>query len=179
MTTGILLISPKFPHNIGGAVRALSCFGGGEVAFSGNRVDLGDRLPREERMKAYGDTPWRQIPDEETYRPVSSMLARMPNLTPVAVELLPGTEMLHTFEHPEDALYIFGPEDGSLPNGVRRACHRFVAIPSLHCLNLAAAVYIVLYDRAVKRWQAGLEEMPSIDGEGRGWWHSPALESSL
>lgn len=180
MTASILLIDTKFPHNVGGAVRALSCFGGGEVTYTGNRIDMGDRLPREERMKAYKNTPWWHL---SSPRPIERMLVdvhmrRGAVPVPVAVELLPGTEPLHTFEHPDHALYVFGPEDGSLPNGVRRSCHRFVTIPSYHCLNLAAAVYIVLYDRAVKRWQAGLDDMPSIDGEGRGWWHSPALEEA-
>ncbi len=53
-----------------------------------------------------------------------------------------------------------------------------MVIPSFHCLNLASAAYLVLYDRAVKRWQAGLEEMPSIDGESRGGWHTSALEAT-
>jgi tRNA(Leu) C34 or U34 (ribose-2'-O)-methylase TrmL len=64
---------------------------------------------------------------------------------------------------------VFGPEDGSLPKGVRTACHQFVVIPSMHCMNLAAAVYVVLYDRAYKRWLSGLEDMPALDEE-RGWW---------
>lgn len=29
-------------------------------------------------------------------------------------------------------------------------CHRFVVIPSRSCLNLAASVNVVLYDRMVK-----------------------------
>jgi hypothetical protein len=33
-------------------------------------------------------------------------------VTPVAVELRPDAESLVTFEHPEEALYVFGPEDG-------------------------------------------------------------------
>jgi tRNA C32,U32 (ribose-2'-O)-methylase TrmJ len=48
------------------------------------------------------------------------------------------------------ALYIFGPEDGSIPQSVLKECHRFVVIPTKHCVNLAAAVYLVLYDRQVK-----------------------------
>lgn len=180
MTASILLIDTKFSHNVGGAVRALSCFGGGEVFYTGDRFDMGDRLPREERMKAYGDTKWHQLIGTLGLRPVDFAAQHgRRNLTPVAIELLPGTEPLHTFEHPEHALYVFGPEDGSLPNGIRRSCHRFVTIPTFHCLNLAAAVYVTLYDRAVKRWQAGLEEMPSIDGEGRGWWHTPHLEERV
>jgi tRNA C32,U32 (ribose-2'-O)-methylase TrmJ len=54
--------------------------------------------------------------------------------------------------HPENAVYVFGPEDGSIPPVFRRHCHRFVSIPSKHCLNLAAAVYIVLYDRNQKEY---------------------------
>src|SRR5213079_3262343 len=81
-------------------------------------------------------------------------------VTPVAVELRPGAESLVSFEHPEDALYVFGPEDGGLEKAVRVRCHRFVVIPTHHCLNLAAAVNVVLYDRRLKRQQAGLE--PSL-----------------
>ena len=32
----------------------------------------------------------------------------------------------------------------------RKRCHRFVVIPSLHCLNVAMSVGTVLYDRMVK-----------------------------
>jgi tRNA(Leu) C34 or U34 (ribose-2'-O)-methylase TrmL len=48
---------------------------------------------------------------------------------------------------------VFGPEDGHVPKGVRGACHRFVTIPSDGCLNLAAAVNVVLYDRMAKARQ--------------------------
>jgi tRNA(Leu) C34 or U34 (ribose-2'-O)-methylase TrmL len=68
-------------------------------------------------------------------------------VTPVAVELRPDAESLVTFEHPGEALYVFGPEDGSLPKPVRLRCHPFVVIPTHHCLSLAAAVNVVLYDR--------------------------------
>jgi tRNA(Leu) C34 or U34 (ribose-2'-O)-methylase TrmL len=65
------------------------------------------------------------------------------------------------FEHPADATYVFGPEDGNVPKGALSVCHRFVSIPSHHCLNLAAAVYTVLYDRVVKRWAHHQEPLPS------------------
>lgn len=87
--------------------------------------------------------------------------------TPVAIELLAGSMPLHQFEHPDDAVYVFGPEDGSIPKGVR-ACHAFVAIPSKHCLNLAAAVYVTLWHRTTQRWERGLDPMPVLDEE-RGY----------
>jgi hypothetical protein len=100
------------------------------------------RLPREERMRAY-DTDW-GINDDGLRDAIND------GLTPVCVEIVEGAESLVDFDHPEHAVYVFGPEDGSVPKGVRHACHRFVVIPGAHCLNLAAAVNIVLYDRAAK-----------------------------
>lgn len=99
------------------------------------------RLPREERMKGYRDVELRQF---------DYFLDQFEGAVPVAVELRPNAESLVKFEHPEKALYIFGPEDGSIPQSILKECHRFVVIPTRHCVNLAAAVYIVLYDRQVK-----------------------------
>jgi len=155
----IALVDPKYPHNVGAAVRAASCFGIGQVWFSGNRVSLtphkGYRLPREERMKGYKDVELRQCDKffDQFEREV----------TPVAVELRPGAEMLHEFEHPENPLYVFGPEDGSLTKVETRHCHRFLVIPTRHCTNLAAATYLILYDRLVKRHNAGVEEVPPME----------------
>lgn len=174
MSVNLLLIRSKFPHNVGSAVRAASCYGAEHVYFTGSRFDVGSlkRLPREERMKGYA--PWTDLGTH--VRPIDEVIGDR-DMTPVAVELLPGSEPLHTFEHPENALYVFGPEDGSIPRGTRGVCHRFVHIPSLHCLNLSSATYIVLYDRMVKRVAAGLEDPLSVDGESRGYWHSPTLEA--
>ncbi len=91
-----------------------------------------------------------------------------PSVTPVAVELRRSAESLIDFEHPERALYVFGPEDGSLDRAVLGLCHRFVVIPTLHCTNLAAAVYTVLYDRHAKRVLSGAEE-PNTLAERRGF----------
>jgi tRNA(Leu) C34 or U34 (ribose-2'-O)-methylase TrmL len=72
-------------------------------------------------------------------------------VTPVCVEFDRTAEQLPQFVHPENATYVFGPEDDSVTAATRSECHRFVTIPTLHCTNLAAAVYIVLYDRMCKK----------------------------
>jgi tRNA(Leu) C34 or U34 (ribose-2'-O)-methylase TrmL len=161
---GVILINPKFGHNVGAALRACSCFGIPQLIYTGDRIEgdlaMRKRLPREERMKGYKDVefaacdyPFERLPD---------------NAVTVAVELRENSESLTYFEHPPDAVYVFGPEDGSLRGVTLRQCHRFIVIPSHHCLNLAAAVNVVLYDRRMKRQLAGLEPPMPMLREHRG-----------
>lgn len=151
MTVELLLVNPKYGHNVGGAVRAAATLGAEAVWYTGDRVQ-GDfvsgrgkfRIPREERLRDYGSVRFGPVDVHRVFDDVSQ------RATPVAVELVPGAEGLEYFEHPEDAVYVFGPEDGSLGTAQLRHCHRFVQIPSDGCVNLAAAVYITLYDRRMK-----------------------------
>jgi len=152
---GIILINPKYEHNVGAALRACSAWGIYNLLWTGQRVvfdqDTTKRIPREERMKGYKDVKW--LPN------VDKPLNLFENIVPVAIEIKQGSESLTTFEHPENAVYLFGPEDGSIPQVYSRLCHRFVHMPSHHCLNLSAAVNVVLYDRRMKRQRDGLEEV--------------------
>jgi tRNA(Leu) C34 or U34 (ribose-2'-O)-methylase TrmL len=158
----VVLINPKYPHNVGAAVRAACCYGTGQVWFTGDRVQLtgqrGSRLPREERMRGYQDVDLRH-----NDLPLDAFNARA---VPVAVELRRNAESLIDFAHPEHAIYVFGPEDDSLDRAVLGRCHRFVVIPTRHCTNLAAAVYTVLYDRHAKRVTAGLEPANTVLDRG-------------
>jgi tRNA(Leu) C34 or U34 (ribose-2'-O)-methylase TrmL len=167
----IALVDPKYPHNVGMVVRLASCYGLGQVWFSGDRVTLdprrGERLPREERMKGYKDVELVQYDHFFDQFPAGTV--------PVAVEVRANSEPLHAFEHPEHALYVFGPEDGSLPPALLPRCHRFVVIPTRHCLNLATAVATVLWDREYKRWLRGEIDAPATPGEfeRRGTYSTP------
>ena len=138
----VVLIDPKYPHNVAAAIRACSCFGVEQLFWTGHRVRLESfkRLPREEGMKGYKEVVWK---NEE--RPFD-VLRR----TPVCVEIGRGSTPLPSFVHPQDAIYVFGPEDGGVPGQVRKHCHHFTYISARHCLNLAAALNVILYDRIQK-----------------------------
>jgi tRNA(Leu) C34 or U34 (ribose-2'-O)-methylase TrmL len=148
-TPSIILINPKYPANVAKVIRLAAAFDIPQVWWTGDRVSVdpskGERLPREERMKGYKKVEIRQFdhplgPDGQFPRGV----------TPVAVEVRDNAQKLPEFEHPENPVYVFGPEDGSLTRVHTQHCHQFVIIPTKHCLNLATAVTAVLYDRMLK-----------------------------
>lgn len=93
------------------------------------------------------------------------------NVVPVAIEVRKNSESLVTFEHPINAVYVFGPEDGSISKAFLNHCHRFVIIPTYHCTNLAAAIYIVLYDRTVKHHNLYGTPLPELN-EQRGFYEN-------
>lgn len=71
----------------------------------------------------------------------------------VGVELVEGACPLPAFTHPVNAFYLFGPEDGSLTTAQLNFCDDVVYIPTHGCMNLAATVNVVLYDRLAKSGQ--------------------------
>jgi tRNA(Leu) C34 or U34 (ribose-2'-O)-methylase TrmL len=159
---GILLENPKTPYNVGSVIRGMAVFEGTKLRWTGERVidprsiarvsvvlpkSAHYRMPREERMKDWQHIDWASV---DASRP----LDEFEDFIPVCVEVLSIAESLVDFIHPERAVYVFGPEDGGVSKGMRAACHRFVSIPSRHCLNLACAVNIVLYDRVAKLMRA-------------------------
>lgn len=163
MSASVLLINPKYPHNVAGIVRACAAYGACHMRYTGTRMDKNlsgwDRLPREERMKGYRSVTWKR-----TERPFEDF----PDHVPVAIEVRENSEMLQHFDHPKKALYVFGPEDGGLKGTTLRHCHRFVAIPTLHCLNLSMAVGTVLYDRMCKLNPQAYLDMAKSENRGFG-----------
>lgn len=158
----VVLINPKFPHNIGNVMRACAAFGVYQLWFSGDRAlsKIGKRIPREERMKGYNKV---SLIRED--RPLTHM---HPEIIPVCIEIAKGAMPLSDYIHPTGAVYVFGPEDGSVPSVIKRHCHQFVYVESAHCLNLAATVNIVLYHRALWFKHAQISAMPKLD-EVRGY----------
>lgn len=139
---GIGLERPKDRHNIGGVLRAAQCYSASLVAISGDRI-------ASEHIKAASNTG-----QAHRHMPVfrGELRSLIPyGAVPVAVDLVDDAEPLHDFQHPPSAFYIFGPEDGTLGAPILDWCPRRVMVPTSICMNLAATVNVVLYDRQAKQ----------------------------
>jgi tRNA(Leu) C34 or U34 (ribose-2'-O)-methylase TrmL len=135
------LTNPKTPENIGAVMRAAGCFGAHEVRYTGERYARAARF----------HTDTRSISLDIPLTGVDNLLEAIPEDTRiVCVELAEGATALPAFEHPQRAIYIFGPEDGSLHQKDINRADAVVYIPTRGCLNLAATVNIVLFDRQAK-----------------------------
>ena len=142
------LVRPKDRANIGGVVRAAGCYGADMVAIEGNRSHSDVAGAPTDTQKAHKRIPVVMVDELFAAHPVGAV--------PVAVDLVPGAVSLFDFVHPARAFYIFGPEDGTLGGRHMDRCAHRVFVPTNGCMNLAATVNVVLYDRAAK--QAALRQ---------------------
>lgn len=144
--TGFVCIGldrPKSRENLGSVVRAAGCYGASFVAVKGQRMGGSYKT---DTQSAYKHIPVVTVDD---------ILSSTPHgCTPVVIEIVEGAKSLVDFVHPTRAYYIFGPEDGSVDKRVVDACTHRVYVPTNGCMNLAATVNVVLYDRMAKSVRA-------------------------
>jgi tRNA(Leu) C34 or U34 (ribose-2'-O)-methylase TrmL len=139
--TCIGLYNPKSPENVGSVMRAAGCYGVNSVFYTGKRYDRAKPFYTDTK-KIYQALPLIGGDELEDIIPLGCV--------PVAVELIAGAKPLINYKHPARAFYIFGPEDGSLKKEITDFCEDIVYIPTKGCMNLAATVNVVLYDRLAK-----------------------------
>ena len=126
-------------------MRSCGNFGAESIFYTGSRYprarDLNPDLPKMSRNVSIN------IP----VTGVDSLIEVVPEgMKIICVELAENAESLTTYEHPPHAFYIFGPEDGTLTQEIIDKADAVVYIPTVGCLNLAASVSVLLYDRSVK-----------------------------
>ncbi|KAB0466035.1 MULTISPECIES: RNA methyltransferase [Vibrio] len=135
------LTNPKSPTNVGAVMRAAGCYQVDEVKYTGQRYEKAAKFHTDTKSAA------RTIP----LTGVESFLDNLELETQiVCVELAEGATPLPRFKHPENAIYIFGPEDGSISQDVADRADHVVYVPTVGCMNLAATVNVLLYDRLAK-----------------------------
>lgn len=132
------LDNPKNPVNVGAALRAAGVYGAKIVAATGGRFGVQPT----DTMKHYRRLPFIRTENLRDIIPYDCV--------PVAIDLIPGAISLVEYKHPERAFYIFGAEDATLGDRVTGWCRDVVYVPTDGCMNLAATVNVVLYDRMAK-----------------------------
>ena len=133
------LHNPKSPENVGSVMRAAYVYGAALVAIQGQRYTKSCT----DVFNAWRHVPVLQGPDLHALIPHDCV--------PVAVDLVDGARDLTTYCHPERAFYVFGAEDATLGRKVIDWCRDVIYVPTRRCMNLAACVNVVLYDRMAKR----------------------------
>lgn len=138
----IALDNPKDGNNVGGAMRACGVYGADLIVIAGPRFKTLKGFPTD-TMRT-----WKHIPTLEA----EDVFDALPHdCVPVAVDLLPGATPLPEYRHPERAFYVFGAEDATLGRRITDRCVHKVMVPMrVNCMNLAATVNVILYDRMSK-----------------------------
>jgi tRNA(Leu) C34 or U34 (ribose-2'-O)-methylase TrmL len=138
---GVAVWQPKSTHNVGTLWRSANVFDAAFIAVIGGRYhkQSSDTMQTPRHVPLY---------EYDTFDAFHSNIPHGCQL--VGVELCDGARDIVDYGHPERAVYLLGPEDGSLSPDILRRCHSRIAIPGSYCLNLAVAGSIVLYDRIAK-----------------------------
>jgi len=148
----IALTNPKTPTNVGAVMRAAGCYQADQIIYNGNRFA---QAAKYHKQKLQTDTfnmqdkiPLLQV---ESFINIKDSLESIPSSAKIiCVDLVEGATPLPHFVHPEQAVYIFGPEDSSVRQEVIDIADDVVYVPTIGCMNLAATVNVLLYDRLAK-----------------------------
>lgn len=135
----------KTEMNVGTLWRSAFNFGASFIFTIGRRY----------RKQASDTTKtWNHIPLFD-FDSVSDFKRSIPHAwIPIGIELCDEARSLTEYSHARSAVYLLGPEDGSLSKEARALCKSVVFIPSRLCLNVATAGSIVMYDRMAKKGEA-------------------------
>lgn len=155
------LVNPKTPVNVGGIMRASGCYGVDGVFYTGRRYEL---AARSGAVQYHVDT--KDAGERIPLTGVTSLLASIPADTKlICVDLVVGATPLPDFVHPAKAFYVFGPEDGTIGQEIIDKADAVVYVPTVGCMNLAASVNVLLYDRLAKSHREAASLASSISGD--------------
>ncbi|MGL4475303.1 MAG: RNA methyltransferase [Shewanella sp.] len=148
------LTNPKSPTNVGGVMRAAGCYSAQEVRYTGMRYQYAAA-----HYTQY-DTDTQGARENIPLMAVTDLLDGLADdVKIICVDLVVGAQALPDFEHPAKAIYIFGPEDGTISQAVIDKADAVVYVPTEGCMNLAASVNVLLYDRMAKANKQGSDEL--------------------
>jgi len=149
------LLNPKSPENVASVLRAAGNYRVNSVFYTGTRY------PRAARLNPCTVDMSRKVSKDIAITDVEHLIDDTPDdLDIVCIEFAENAIALPAYQHPHNALYIFGPEDGTISQNIIDRADAVVYVPTVGCMNLAATVNVVLYDRLAK----SANEFSSLEG---------------
>ncbi len=129
-------------QNVGTIVRTAHAFGASFFLTINPEVNI-QNIRKTDTSEAFEHLPYYQYNNvEEIKLPRSCRI--------VGVELTDDAIELPSFRHPSQALYMLGPEMGSLSKEMQEKCSFIVKIPMKFCVNVGIASSIIMYDRTLQ-----------------------------
>lgn len=146
------LTNPKSPSNVGAVMRAAGCYCVDQVLYTGKRYANAAKFSGDKHntdtKNARDKIPLKPADDFENIQTLRVLLPESTKI--ICVDLVEDATPLPHFQHPEKAFYIFGPEDGTISQNMINNADEVVYVPTVGCMNLAASVNVLLYDRLAK-----------------------------
>ena len=127
------------PMNVGNLLRSAHSFGASFFFTVDPVVDV-EGMRDSDTSDAFGHIPFYNFKS-----PADLLLPRQTAL--VAVELIEDSVDLPSFRHPQQAVYVLGPEKGNVSDAMLARCDHVIKIPMKFCVNVGVAGAIVMYDR--------------------------------
>jgi len=129
------------PMNLGNLLRSSHAFGASFFFTVGPAFDVHE-MRASDTSGAFGHLPLYNFG-----KPADLILPHKTAL--VAVELLPDAIELPSFRHPQQAVYVLGPEGGNVSDEMLERCDFKLKIPLKFCINVGVAGALVMYDRMI------------------------------
>jgi tRNA G18 (ribose-2'-O)-methylase SpoU len=127
--------------NVGNLLRSAHAFGASFFFTVSPVVDV-KAMKSSDTSDAVGHIPFYTFK-----KPADLILPQKTAL--VAVELLEDAVDLPSFRHPQRAVYVLGPELGSVSKEMQARCDYAIKIPMKFCVNVGVAGALVMYDRLI------------------------------
>jgi tRNA G18 (ribose-2'-O)-methylase SpoU len=156
MECAVILIDLKYSENLSFVLRACANLEASRLYWTGTRVLDLPKHPRPKRGRGRSQAEahfddFGEVRGERQRDPLALIdKLRAEGYTAIAVELKANSTSLERFKHPEKAVYVFGPEDGSLSEEIVKRCAQTVMLPTKGCAKISHAVFGTLLHRRLQ-----------------------------
>lgn len=154
------------PMNVGNLLRSAHSFGASFFFTVNPTVDV-KGMKESDTSDAFGHLPFYNFA-----KPADLILPM--NTSLVAIEFLPDAIELPSFRHPQQAVYVLGPEKSNVSDEMLARCDYKLKIPMKFCVNVGVAGALVMYDRLISFGR--FADRPVHEG-GPGKLHAPHKDS--